>query len=82
MMFHLKLEYKSTERENALDLLHTGGLDTECGVAIETSWVAVETCTAFALVETTNAKGMYDLCSRWSDVGTVTVTPVLSSAKI
>ncbi len=82
MKFHLQLDYQKAERENALNLLHAGGLNPHGPVKIEMVWVAVQTCTAFALVETTDPKAMYELCSRWSDVGKVTVTPVLSASSI
>ncbi len=78
MRFHVIFEYPSESREKLLQLVETGGLQTDGAIKVIGAWIAAETGSAFAVMETNDAKALYALCSNWSEYGTVHVTPVIS----
>jgi hypothetical protein len=78
MRFHVILEYPSESRENLLKLVETGALHAEETIKVIGAWIAAETGSAFAVMETNDARALYGLCSNWSEYGTVHVTPVIS----
>lgn len=78
MQFHVEFKYRPEEREKLIRLLDVGALQTEAPLRIVDAWIAVETGTAYVIVETTDAKLLYSLCSTWSEHGCVKVSPLLS----
>ncbi len=78
MRFHVILEYPSESREKLLQLVGSGALHAEESIKVVGAWIAAETGSAFAVMETNDAKALYAICSNWSEYGTVHVTPVIS----
>jgi hypothetical protein len=77
MRFHVTFEYPSESREQLLQFIETGGLQPDGPLKIVGAWIAAETGSAFAVIDTDDAKALYQLCSNWSDYGSVRVTPVI-----
>ena len=77
MQFHVEFKYRPEEREKLFRFLDSGALQTEDPLRIIDAWIAVETGTGYAIVETTDAKSLYSLCSNWSEHGCVKVSPLL-----
>lgn len=77
MTFHAQFTYEPRDREKLLRFLHQGGLDTDGHVKIASGWLAVQTGTGFAILETEDAGALYELCSVWSEYGAVSITPVV-----
>ena len=77
MQFHVEFKYRPEEREKLIRFLDAGFLQTEELLKIVDAWIAVETGTGYVIVETTDAKSLYSLCSNWSEYGCVKVSPLL-----
>lgn len=82
MKFHVHFTYKAAERENLLRLLHLEGLSADGPLKIVGAWIAVQTGVGFALVDSKDAKAIYDLSLVWSDYGQITITPVIEAADV
>jgi hypothetical protein len=82
MKFHVQFTYKAADREELLRFLHTEGLNSEGLVKLIGAWIAVQTGVGFAVIDSKDAKAVYDRCSRWSEYGQITVTPVIEAANV
>jgi len=82
MKFHVHFTYKVAEREKLLQLLQSGGLSAEGQLKIIGAWLAVQTGIGFALIESKDAKAIYDMSSIWSDYGQITITPVVEATDV
>jgi hypothetical protein len=80
--FHIEFSYRAEEREKLLSFLHGGGLAADGPLKVLGAWIAVQTGTGFALVETKDSRAFYQLCSVWSDYGQLKVTPVIEATEI
>ncbi len=80
MKFHVQFTYKAAEREKLLRCLHGEGLTAEGPLKLVGAWIAVQTGVGFALIDSQDAKAIFDLCSVWSEYGQITVTPVIEAA--
>jgi hypothetical protein len=78
MRFHVIFEYTSESREQLLQFVDTGGLKSDGPLKVLGAWIAAETGSAFAVIETDDAKALYQLCANWADYGHVHVSPVIS----
>lgn len=78
MRFHAEFTYDSKEREKLFQFLNAGALKTDAALKIVGTWLAVETGTGFAIIETDDAQALYSLCAAWSEYGKAKVTPVVS----
>jgi hypothetical protein len=81
MKFHVEFSYNSESREKALRFLKGDGLK-EGGLKVKGVWIAAQTGTGFAVVDTDDATALYALCSQWSDYGTLKVTPVIAGSEL
>lgn len=77
MRFHVIFEYPAESREQLLQFVGTGGLQSDGPLKVAGAWIAAETGSAFAVIDTDDAKALYQLCANWSDYGSVHVTPVI-----
>jgi hypothetical protein len=82
MKFHVQFTYKPSEREKLIHFLRDGGLTAEGPLKLTGAWIAAQTGVGYALLETREAKAIYELCREWSEYGQVTVTPVLPATDI
>ena len=82
MTFHITFTYKTAEREKLLHLLHGGALTADGPLKLAGAWISAQTGAGFAVIETKDAKAIYDLCSGWSEYGQITVTPVIAAADL
>ena len=80
MKFHVEFTYDTQVREKLLHFFQHGGLNADGPVKISGAWIAIQTGTAFALIETKDGKAFFDLCSSWSEYGEIKVTPVIDAA--
>lgn len=80
MKFHIAFTYRPDEREKLMNFLQGGGLEFDGTLKLLGCWIAVQTGNGYALIETQDAKAIYEHCSRWSEYGQVTVTPVVDAA--
>lgn len=82
MKFHVQFTYKSSERENLLRLLQSGGVVTERPLKLVGAWIAAQTGVAYAVVETEDANAIYELCAVWSDYGQIVLTPIIPVSEL
>ena len=82
MKFHATFTYKPIEREKLIHFLHGGALTTDGPLKVKGAWIGVQTGIGYALLEATDAKALYDLCSNWSEYGQVSVTPVIAASEL
>lgn len=82
MTFHAEFNYAPDQREKLLRLLHGDGLKVGAGLKVKGAWVAAQTGTGYALLETDDASSLYALCTQWTDCGRVTLTPVVAAADV
>lgn len=82
MKFHISFTYESEEREKVLNFLKFGGLEFEGALKLVGCWIAVQTGSGHAIVDAKDAKAMYEHCSRWSEYGRITVTPVIDATDL
>lgn len=82
MIFHVAFDYRVQDREKLLHFLHSGGLSTEGPATVLGAWLAVQSGTGFALIETDDGTAIYLLCSKWAEYGKVQVTPVIDASTI
>ena len=82
MLFHVELEYRSEAREELIRFLAAGALQTEEPLKMVGSWVAAESGTGYAIIETPDARTLYSFCATWSEYGCVKVTPLLSTKEL
>ena len=81
MKFMVQFGYKSSEKENLLRQLDVGGLEQH-GLSVAGAWIAVQTGLGFVLVDTDDALKLYEVCSKWSDYGALTIYPVIDASEI
>ena len=82
MKFVIEFTYNTEEREKLIKFLQSGALDPDGSVKVVGAWIAVQTGSGYALLDTKDSKAMYQMCSSWSEYGKVRVTPVLDVAGI
>lgn len=82
MQFHVKFTYNSENRENLLRFLGAGGLDSESPLKVVGAWVAVESGSGYAIIQTKDALALHNLCSEWSEYGEVNIDPIVSVKEI
>ena len=82
MKFHITFTYQTEQREKLLNFLKGGGLEVAGRLELLGCWITVETGAGFAVVETTDSNAIYEQCSRWSEYGEITVTPVIDSGEL
>lgn len=82
MKFHVQFTYKASEREKLLRFLHGGGLAADGPLKLAGAWIAAQTGVGYALVETKDARAIYELCAGWTEYGQITVTPVVPVADL
>lgn len=82
MKFHVEFSYTTGHRAELIRTLAQGGLQSDSEVKVVGAWVAVETGFGYAILESDNAKALYEMCSRWSDYGDLQVTPIVSAKEI
>ena len=82
MNFHIQFTYTCDEREKLLHFLSAGGLDADGELEFTGVWIAAETGTGFAVVKTRSLKSLANVCSQWSEYGTVKVTPVITREEL
>jgi hypothetical protein len=82
MQFHAEFTYQPQEREKLFHFLDAGALKTATSLKIIGAWLAVETGIGFAILETDDAKALYQLCAAWSEYGACKVTPLLGVKEI
>jgi hypothetical protein len=82
MTFHVQFNYQQQDRERLLRFLHQGGLETSDGVKLHGSWLSLQTGTGYAVLETDDASGLYELCSVWSEYGQLSISPVVPLSEI
>jgi|GEM_PF-2407581 len=82
MKFHVHFTYKAAEREKLLRILSDGALSSDGPLKIVGAWISVQTGDGFALVDSKDAKAIYNLSSVLSDYGQITITPVIEAADV
>ena len=82
MKFHVEFTYRVQDREKVLNFLHTGGLSPEGPAKVLGAWLAVQSGSGYAMIETKDSTAIYLLCSEWAEYGQVKVTPVIDVASI
>ncbi len=82
MKFHVEFAYAPGDREKLLRVLQGGGLSAAGPLTIDGAWVAIQTGSGYAVIDTKDAKAFYQLCSAWSDFGQVKVTPILAASDV
>lgn len=78
MKFIATFTYEADMRKNLLHFLKDGGLTSPKGLTVSSAWIAAQTGTGYALLETKDAAVIYEMCVSWSEYGTVTITPVVA----
>lgn len=82
MTFHVQFNYQPQDRERLLRFLHQGGLDTSDGIKFVGSWLALQTGTGYAVLETEDSSSLYELCAVWSEYGQLSVSPVVPLTEV
>lgn len=82
MKFPIAFTYRFDERDKVLNFLHSGGLEFEKELKLVGCWIAVQTGSGYAIVDAKNSKAIYEHCSRWSEFGQISVTPVIDVADV
>ena len=82
MKFHVELTYRVQDRDKLLTFLHSGGLSSDGPAKILGAWIAVQSGTGYAMIETDDSTAIYLLCSEWAKYGQINVTPVIDASSI
>jgi hypothetical protein len=82
MQFHVEFSYPAANREKLMRFLHETGLNSEGSLKVVGAWVSVQTGAGYAVLDAKDAIALYELCSTWSDFGTVKLTPVIGANEI
>ncbi len=80
MKFVIEFTYTTEEREKLISFLNSGALVPDGPVKVLGAWIAVQTGSGYAVLDTKDSKAMYELCSSWSEYGKLKVTPVMDVA--
>jgi hypothetical protein len=82
MTFHVQFDFQPQDRERLVRFLHQNERSAADGVKFAGRWLAIQSGTGFAILETDDAGAIYALCSAWSDYGQVNVTPVVHARDV
>lgn len=82
MKLHVEFTYRTEDRGKVFQLLAGGGLQAESGVAVKGAWVAMQTGRGFAIVDVKDPAKFYQLCTQWSDLGELKITPVIAADQV
>lgn len=82
MKFHIAFTYRPEEREKVLNFLNGGGLEFEGAVKLVGCWIALQTGSGYSIVDAQDGKAIYEHCSRWSEYGQISVTPVIEATDL
>lgn len=80
MLFHVEFQYDPSEREKVLNFLQSGALKPDGHVKVVGAWIAMETGSGYAILDSKDGNAVFQLCSAWTEYGQLRLTPIVNAA--